>query len=512
MLARWKKASLRSQLVAIMMVLLTVAIVLTSAGTLTQLHTFLVSQVDAKLLDASDYARQNQDIDLLTTPNPFLPSDYTLVLYTAGAPPRIYPVPNANAVRPDVASLTPDQAQQMQSNQIIRQANGTDRDSDWRYIAIPVRITSTGERAAMLIALPLTSVDDAMNHTLLLEIVVGVLALALVFFVASWTVTRAFRPLRRVEKTAAAIAAGDLSQRVDEEAPGTELGRLSLSLNAMLAHIERAFHDRTESEARMRRFVSDASHELRTPLVTIRGFSELYRHGALATPDDVRTAMDRIESEAKRMGTMVEDLLTLARIDEQRPVVLRPVDLLPIGHDAVVDTQASAPNRSVRLVGLAAGQGPTAAPALGDEERLRQVVGNLVGNALSYTPAGTPLEIAVGLRRDGERRLSVLELRDHGPGISDKDSPKIFERFYRADSSRTRDTGGTGLGLAIVAAIVGAHGGTVRHRPTPGGGATFVIELPFQPIPEPPAEPPRVGRHPDAGPETALHREGSPIR
>lgn len=490
MLARWKTASLRSQLVAIMMVLLTAAIVFTSAGTLTQLHQFLVGQVDGKLIEASDYAQQNQNIDLLTSPNPELPTDYVLVLYTSSAPPRTYPVPNPKQARPDVDMITPDQAQQMQSQHIIRQANGTDGDSDWRYIAIPVRITSTGERAAMLIALPLTNVDDAMNHTLLLEIGVGVLTLAVVFFVASWTVTRAFRPLRRVEKTAAAIAAGDLSQRVDEEAPGTELGRLSTSLNTMLAHIEHAFRDRTESEARMRRFVSDASHELRTPLVTIRGFSELYRHGALSTSEDVGMAMGRIESEAKRMGTMVEDLLTLARLDEQRPVLLRPVDFLPIGHDAVVDAQASAPARSVRLMGLAPGIGPAAAPALGDEGRLRQVVGNLVGNALRYTPPGSPLEIAVGTRLQEGKPFSVLEVRDHGPGISEKDAPKIFERFYRADTSRTRETGGTGLGLAIVAAIVGAHGGTVRHRPTPGGGATFVIELPRQTAPEQPSGPP----------------------
>jgi two-component system OmpR family sensor kinase len=503
-LTRWKTASLRSQLVAIMMVLLTAAIVFTSAGTLTQLHQFLVRQVDDKLIAASDYARANQNIDLLlATPNPALPTDYVLVLYTNSAPPRVYPVPNPTAVRPDVASLTPDEADQMQSQHIIRQATGTDHDSDWRFIAIPVRIASTGERAAMLIALPLTSVDEAMNHTLLLEIGVGVLTLTLVFFVASWTVTRAFRPLRRVEKTAAAIAAGDLSQRVDDEAPGTELGRLSSSLNAMLAHIERAFQDRTESEARMRRFVSDASHELRTPLVTIRGFSELYRHGALSTAEDVGMAMGRIESEAKRMGTMVEDLLTLARLDEQRPVLLRPVDLLPIGHDAVVDAQATAGDRAVRLVGLENRLAPSAAPALGDEGRLRQVVGNLVGNALRYTPSGSPLEIAVGVRRDGGRAVSVLELRDHGPGISEQDAPKIFERFYRADTSRARDTGGTGLGLAIVAAIVGAHGGTVRHRPTPGGGATFVIELPYQPVPEPPPEPPRSALKGSAGASAA---------
>lgn len=229
----------------------------------------------------------------------------------------------------------------------------------------------------------------------------------------------------------------------------------------------------------MRRFAADASHELRTPLVTIRGFSELYRHGALTTPEDVATAMGRIESEAKRMGAMVEDLLLLARIDEQRPLQKKPADLLLLANDAVVDTQASDRNRSITLTGLD-GTAPAPAPVLGDEAKLRQVLGNLVGNALRYTPEGTPIELAVGVRSapDGTRQ-SVIEVRDHGPGVTDEEADRIFERFYRADTSRTRESGGSGLGLAIVSAIVGAHAGAVEVRTTEGGGATLVVSLPF---------------------------------
>jgi two-component system, OmpR family, sensor kinase len=346
---------------------------------------------------------------------------------------------------------------------------------NWRVVAVPVQTEDS--TAVVVIGLPLQSVDDVLKHATLVVTGVGLLTLLLASLIASWTVSRSFRPLARVEKTAAAIAAGDLSRRVDVENPSTELGRLSRSLNAMLAHIETAFAARTASEARMRRFAADASHELRTPLVTIRGFSELYRHGALATEEDVATAMGRIESEAKRMGSMVEDLLLLARLDEQRPLQQKPVDLQLIAHDAVVDTQASDRSRAISLIGLDGGPA-TAAPALGDEAKLRQVVGNLVGNALRYTPEGSPIELAVGVRagEDGHLR-SVIEVRDHGPGISAEDASKVFERFYRADTSRTRETGGSGLGLAIVAAIVGSHGGSVRVEKTDGGGATLVVSL-----------------------------------
>jgi two-component system OmpR family sensor kinase len=344
---------------------------------------------------------------------------------------------------------------------------------------VAVTVQNGQTTAVVVIGLPLASVDDVLKHATLVVTGVGLLTLLLASLIASWTVSRSFRPLARVEKTAAAIAAGDLSRRVEVENPATELGRLSSSLNAMLAHIETAFAARTASEARMRRFAADASHELRTPLVTIRGFSELYRHGALSTDEDVATAMGRIESEAKRMGSMVEDLLLLARLDEQRPLQQKPVDLQLIAHDAMVDTQASDRSRVISLAGLD-GSPARPAPVLGDEAKLRQVVGNLVGNALRYTPEGSPIELAVGVRSTDGKARSIIEVRDHGPGISEEDAAKVFERFYRADTSRTRETGGSGLGLAIVAAIVGSHGGSVRVEKTDGGGATLVVSLPHR--------------------------------
>ena len=474
MLYRWKSASLRSQLVAIMMALMLVALTATGAGTLTLLHSFLQGQVDDKLRAAVESARQQQSFSQLQETNSTVPTDYSLMLFSPGSSalhrsaatrnptPRSAPFPRSrpgNASRCRSRSADPRAA-----------TGGWWPSTSW---------TTTNRGAVVVIGLPLDPVDSVMEHAALVVVGVGLLTLVLAFFIATWTVSRSFRPLARVEKTAAAIAAGDLSQRVEVENPGTEVGRLGSSLNAMLAHIETAFAARMASEARMRRFAADASHELRTPLVTIRGFSELYRHGALSTPEDVATAMGRIESEAKRMGAMVEDLLLLARIDEQRPLQQKPADLLLLANDAVVDTQASDRSRTITLTGID-GAAPAAAPVLGDEAKLRQVVSNLVGNALRYTPEGTPVEIGVGVRTapDGTRQ-SVIEVRDHGPGVPDDEAARIFERFYRADTSRTRETGGSGLGLAIVAAIVGSHSGSVRVGKTDGGGATLVVSIPL---------------------------------
>jgi two-component system OmpR family sensor kinase len=469
----WKSASLRSQLVAIMMALMLVALTATGAGTLTLLHSFLQGQVDDKLKAAIESVRQQQSFSQLQEQNPNVPTDYSLMLFSPGLPP--YPFGGSKESHPDISSITAADARDRQ--QVPFQVRGTD-GGNWRVVALNV-LDANQRSSVVVIGLPLVPVDSVMEHAALVVVGVGLLTVVLAFFIATWTVSRSFRPLARVEKTAAAIAAGDLSRRVEIENPGTEVGRLGSSLNAMLAHIETAFAARMASEARMRRFAADASHELRTPLVTIRGFSELYRQGALSTPEDVATAMGRIESEAKRMGAMVEDLLLLARIDEQRPLQQKPADLLLLAHDAVVDTQASDRSRAVTLTGLG-GAAPGPAPVLGDEAKLRQVLGNLVGNALRYTPEGSPVELAVGVRDapDGTRR-SVIEVRDHGPGVSDEEAARIFERFYRADTSRTRETGGSGLGLAIVAAIVGAHAGEVRAEKTDGGGATLVVSLPF---------------------------------
>lgn len=352
---------------------------------------------------------------------------------------------------------------------------GTADDSPgWR-----VRVFSFRDGpGSVAVAVSMATVNSSVERAREIIFAVGLLATLAASGVAFVSVTRQFRPLSRVEKTAAAIAAGDLSRRVEVERPATEVGRLSRSLNAMLAHIETAFSARTESERKMRRFIADASHELRTPLVTIRGFSELYRHGALQGDEDIKAAMGRIESEAKRMGQLVEDLLTLARIDEQRPLEAQPLDLLVLGNDAALDARAIAPGRKITVIGLDGGT-PRPAPTIGDEARLRQVVANLMTNALRYTPEGTPIEIAVGIEPVIHGRMdSIIEVRDHGPGISEDDAARVFERFYRADSSRYRETGGTGLGLAIVAALVAQHDGTVRLEETKGGGATLSIRLP----------------------------------
>ncbi|MEN8583783.1 HAMP domain-containing sensor histidine kinase [Burkholderia sp. RS01] len=489
MLERWKSATLRSQLVAIMMALMLVALAVTGAGTLTLLRSYLEGQVDDKLKAAVESAEQERSFSQIAMPNTSVPTDYSVVVYYPGAPGRV--LGDSKDPRPDIDAITVEEARQRGFEPY--QVRGTD-NANWRVVAVSI-VDSNQQRAVVVIGLPLSTVDEVLRHATLVVVGVGMLTLILAFFIASWTVTRSFRPLARVEKTAAAIAAGDLSRRVAVENPDTEVGRLGRSLNAMLAHIEAAFAARMASEDRMRRFAADASHELRTPLVTIRGYSELYRHGALESPEDVASAMGRIESEAKRMGSMVEDLLLLARLDEQRPLQEKPVDLQLLAHDAVVDTQASDQKRVITLTGLD-GSRAEPAPVLGDEAKLRQVVGNLVGNALRYTPERTPIELAVGVRSgaDGSQR-AVLEVRDHGPGIPDSEAPKVFERFYRADTSRTRDTGGSGLGLAIVAAIVGSHGGSVRVDTTKGGGATLTVSLPVR-------DDAREERHEDARSES----------
>jgi len=224
----------------------------------------------------------------------------------------------------------------------------------------------------------------------------------------------------------------------------------------------------------MRKFVADASHELRTPLSAVRGYAELYRQGAVTEPEDISGTMRRIEDESIRMGGLVNDLLVLTRLDSQRPLERGPVDLTVLAADAVQDARALDPTRQVRLIGLSGDLEPTVMD--GDEARLRQVVTNLVGNAVNHTPAGTAIEIAVGNGAPGRSRI---EVRDHGPGVDPVKARKVFERFYRADPSRVRGAGGgNGLGLAIVAAIVGAHHGLVGVGLTPGGGATFVVDLP----------------------------------
>ena len=319
------------------------------------------------------------------------------------------------------------------------------------------------------VALPLTDVDAAVSRLIGLEAVATLLIIAILGLVVFWVLRLGVRPIKRMTETATAIAAGDLSHRVPAVASGTEAGDLGIALNKMLGHIEDAFAQRTASEDRLRRFVGDASHELRTPVTTIRGYAELYRTGGLRDDDDLAQAMRRTEQEAIRMGALIEDLLLLARLDQGRPLDRAPVAVDDLARDAVADARAVAPDRSIEL-----DEPIERVVVAGDEFRLRQVLGNLVGNALVHTPAGTAVRVSV--RRDGD--CAVVEVRDEGPGMPSDVAANAFERFYRADASRSRAHGGAGLGLAIVQAIVVAHGGAATITSAPGAGTTVRIELP----------------------------------
>ena len=325
------------------------------------------------------------------------------------------------------------------------------------------------------VAIDLSDVQSSVQALIWSQVGIGT-AVLLVLGIAGYAVVhRSLRPLVEVEQTAAAIAAGQLDRRVPERDPRTEVGRLSLALNGMLAQIQRAVaaseasaEQARTSEERMRRFITDASHELRTPLTTIRGFAELYRQGAAR---DMEMLMGRIESESRRMGLLVEDLLVLARLDAQRPLEHHQVDLLALATDSVHDAQSIAPKRTVKMEVF---DGPGTPEVLGDEARLRQVIGNLVANAVQHTPETTGITVRVGT--DGDN--AILEVCDEGPGMSEEDARRVFERFYRADTSRTRASGGTGLGLSIVDSLVHAHGGSVKVNTAPGRGCRFTVTLP----------------------------------
>jgi two-component system, OmpR family, sensor kinase len=339
-------------------------------------------------------------------------------------------------------------------------------DTHYRVLA-----SADPDGTTTVVAIPLRATDDTLRQLLVVEALV-IAAVLIVLGLVSWAVVRVgLLPLDRMGHTAGAIAGGDLSHRVESTDPRTEVGRLGISLNAMLDRLERAFGEREASEDRLRRFIADASHELRTPLASIRGYAELFRMGAARDPADVEKAMGRIEDEAARMGVLVEDLLTLARLDEVPDTPHAQLDLAALVRDAVDDGRAAAPGREIGIEV----DGP--ALVLGERDQLRQVLGNLLRNAFVHTPEGTPIEVSLA-RVDGDVRL---EVRDHGPGLPTSDAEALFERFWRSEGGRERGRGGAGLGLAIVAAIVEAHDGDVRAGNAPGGGAIFVVTLPAAP-------------------------------
>jgi two-component system, OmpR family, sensor kinase len=359
----------------------------------------------------------------------------------------------------------------------------TGAGNSWRVLASTFPATTPADHAIILVATDQGEVDAAIGDLSRMYLWISIGALVLLGGFGYALVRRSLRPLEEVERTAEVIATGDLSRRVPVRRPGSEVGRLASAFNTMVERFESAFRARQRSEAsarsseeRMRRFVADASHELRTPLTSIRGYAELYRQGAVTSPEDVAGVLHRIEEQAARMGLLVDELLLLARLDEQRPFEHAPVDLAVLTVDAVHDAHAATPERSVGLrLPPAIGEEPAEVPVLGDEARLRQVLGNLVNNALIHTPAGTPVEVRVR----PEAAEAVVEVADKGPGLAPEAAERVFERFYRGDPARGRANGGTGLGLAIVAAIVAAHGGRVEVQTSVGVGTTFRVRLPL---------------------------------
>jgi two-component system OmpR family sensor kinase len=341
-------------------------------------------------------------------------------------------------------------------------SRGPDRVS-YRMVA---KALSDG-RGVIVVAVPLTDLESTLRQLLLVEVVVSALLLLGLGVVAWVMVRRDLRPLEEITEAAGAIAAGDLSQRVSHVTAGTEVGQLGVAFNTMIDEIEVAFAERTASEDRLRRFLADASHELRTPLTSILGYAELFDLGIRDRPEDLATSMRHIKDEAARMGTLVDDLLWLSKLDRERPLAREAVDLAELVDRSVTALAASAPDRPVSV--------RTTDPVVvsGDEHRLRQVVDNLVVNAVTHTPAGTAVE--VGVATDGP--IAVLTVHDDGPGVDPADAARIFQPFYRSDPSRARASGGAGLGLAIVAAIVEAHGGTVGVDSGPG--ATFEVRIPL---------------------------------
>jgi two-component system OmpR family sensor kinase len=315
----------------------------------------------------------------------------------------------------------------------------------------------------LVIAASLSDVAGTLHRLLFIELIATAAVLGALAALALWVVRLGLRPLHDIEVTADAITAGDLSRRVDHPDPQTEVGRVGSALNTMLDRLE-------GSDRRLRRFIADASHELRTPLAAVRAYAELFGRGAATRPEDLERSMSGIRREAERMSLLVEDLLLLARLDEGRPLAREPVDLAEIVREAVDAARVVEPDRPIELSAE-----PARVTVTGDGARLRQVLDNLLANARSHTPPGSP--VSVDLRRaDGHATLTVA---DHGPGLSDEEAARVFERFYRADGSRARSSGGVGLGLSIVAAVTDAHGGTAEARTTPGGGATFVVTLPL---------------------------------
>ena len=510
------RTPLRTKLIAALLALVALALVAISVSSGWVLRSYLTTQDDSQLQSIFNSVASQE-----VTPAPGVvfsnPGSNVLAgVQEPGIPlslPGGQPLWGNSSFPKSVPAVPTSLAWANANNGKLVTVHAQSGDDTWRVITTPISYqlnTAAGTQqvnGTLIVGTDLGNINAVIGRLAATELIVGLIILLILTMAIVALVRANLRPLVDIEETAGEIADGHLNRRVPERDPRTEIGSLGRSLNIMLSQIETAFHAREESEAaahhseeRMRRFVADAGHELRTPLTAIRGFAEYYRQrGGLVphwdreapaspaaatglTPDDLDRIMQRVEKEAARMGLLVEDLLLLARLDQQRPLARQPIDLLSLAADAVHDARLLAPDRTVDL----SVQPGAAFLVIGDEPRLRQVIGNLMSNALTHTPDGTPIEVSIGSgtldsRLPDSPRAVTLDVTDHGPGMTAEQAQRVFERFYRTDQARTRATGGSGLGLAIVNALVTAHGGVASVRTAPNKGATFRIALPLAP-------------------------------
>lgn len=540
----WRRISLRAKVTGVTVAVLALGLLVAGIGTVPILRNALVANIDAQLpaLVSSDLADRYFDavtVDGITTyaPRDEQPRDFSFAIYDAAG------------VLQATARGTSGQAPLFPAEYSLTKAtDNTDQiplemagaDGEVFHAAVAVIPSDGGALRVQLVALPLAPADRIISQYFGIYITIALITILIAALLIRGLVTLTFRRLSQVEATAMSIAAGDFRQRLTDLEPTTEVGRLNAAINTMLDRVDRSLAQRDRTVQHMRRFIGDASHELRTPLVSVRGYAELYRMGAIKGEEDTARAMERIEKEAIRMGVLVEDLLALARLDEEREPEIVPLDLRPIARDAALDLRAAAPGRTVTVIDRTAENMPIislreAAPpvppqppapvtrglsratlarlrrrprqadpapaidfsevpdlpvrtppiVLAEENKVRQVVTNLLGNARRFSPEDGPIEIVVD--SDRVRGTGSISIVDHGEGIPPQIREQIFERFWRADTSRARETGGSGLGLAIVASIMKALHGGVDVSETPGGGATFTVTLPLAPARATPA-------------------------
>ncbi len=482
----WESISLRAKLTSLSVALIGVLLIVSSLGTVSLLRTYLQQNVDTILTStASTLSDEDPALVEVRLANrqlilPRLPSDFYVAYLDVSGNLLIGLVSSTEDSKnvPNLSSFTYEAVINTQGQPFDADESGDSNLADpnladWRIVALPLQDMP----GSVVVALPTSGNRDILKQYGLIGAGFGFFLL-LISGMSTWlTIASALRPLREVERTARAVAEGDISQRLIERPGKTEIARLNRSLNTMLGSVDTAMASRNKTLEQMRRFVADASHELRTPLVSVRGYAELYRMGALKKKSDVAEAMARIESEAIRMTGLVESLLTLARLDEGAKLKTAKADLVSLAADVAKDYSVTDKHRKVLLVDLEGN--PLAKDTQVfvdcDSNAIRQVFTNLLNNAGRFSPEKKSIEIAFGTRRDGE---VVFEVRDHGEGIPEQLRAKVFERFYRADNSRNRETGGSGLGLSIVNTIIERHEGQIVADETVGGGATFRVTLP----------------------------------